>query len=985
MASNTTLIRAVKLALIAAGSYGVAAVAQDAEIEQVVVTGTRITLPGVESASPITSVGAQEIALQQQPQIEKVIRTLPSVVPGDGQNVNNGTSGVATVDLRGLGPQRNLLLMDGHRLVPYDINGIVDTQQIPTAMIERIDVITGGASAVYGADAISGVLNFVMKRDFEGVEANYTYSTTGKGDADIDNISFTIGSNVAEGRGNVVASVSWTERDGVQLGDRSLGKLPIATSDGSGYDDFKQGNGLEPPPPNCGGPNTFPSSNPSGSANTLPARLTIAGGPGLGQIRDDSTLGSNCNRFNFNPYNYYQTPVELFSGIALAHFEINEHAEPYARFIFQETSVTQQVAPSGLFNEPYWVPMFNPYLSSQAKDRILTIANTGRVAGTVAESGIALPNWRDNNQNGVVDDPDELNIGIRRRTPELGERSTSYNSSTFQMLGGVRGAIVDDWRYDVSYSYGETNRTNRSQGYTNKANIQNALYADNKSTCLDGSLTCVPINLFGPYNSITPDMAQYASAVAFDQRLYQQLIVDGNIQGTWGQLPWADRPMAWLVGAGYRSEQGETIPDECWKLAPTSCLGGAGGILLPIKGEYNVQEYYTEAILPIFDGMTGAQMLDVELGYRWSDYNVTGTESTWKAGINWRPLDQLLVRAMYNVASRAPNVGELFSPVQTGLDNAESDPCSETNAGNITPELRALCVSTGMSQAQVGTVEDITAGQSPAFFGTNQAALPGNETADTFTAGIVWTPEFGGDTFRNWIIGVDYYDISIDDYISNFTGQEVINGCYVAGDPTFCAKVQRIGGTLALDGAGLQQYTENLVNQQVTGLEFNFAFGVQLGDYGDLAVSGNFNQYLTWERESSELLPVLDCLGYYGNQCGNPVFETRWIQRTTWNLGMFTASYLWRYYGGADIEPVQKAATFDKFQSIDSYSYFDVFGGVTLWENINLSVGITNVFDKDPPVVGDTAASTDANSGNTFPSVYDVLGRVYTVGVNVKF
>ena len=226
MASNTTLIRAVKLALIATGSYGVAAVAQDAEIEQVVVTGTRITLPGVESASPIQSVGAAEIALQNQPTVEKIVRILPAAVPGDGQNVNNGTDGAATINLRGLGSQRNLILIDGHRLTPYNIFGVVDTSIIPTAMIQRLDIITGGASAVYGSDAISGALNFIMKDDFEGVEADYTFQTTGKGDADISTVNLTVGSNLADGRGNAVLGLSWSQRDGVLLGDRRLGRLP---------------------------------------------------------------------------------------------------------------------------------------------------------------------------------------------------------------------------------------------------------------------------------------------------------------------------------------------------------------------------------------------------------------------------------------------------------------------------------------------------------------------------------------------------------------------------------------------------------------------------------------------------------------------------------------------------------------------------------------------------------------------------------------
>jgi iron complex outermembrane recepter protein len=324
MASNPTLLRAVKLALVVAGAYGATSAAQDAEMEQIVVTGTRITLPGVESSSPITTIGANEIRLQQRTEVEQILRVLPITLPADGGNVNNGTAGVATVNLRGLGTQRNLVLMDGKRLTPYNINGLVDTSIIPTPLIERLDIVTGGASAVYGSDAISGALNFIMKKDFEGVEVGADYSTTEKGDGTIETIYAVLGANVADGRGNVVLGINWSERQGVQLGQRALGQLGIVTSDGSGYEEFLAGEGPPAPPPGCGGPGSVAAG---GSTTTVPTRVAISGGPGLGQFRDDGTLGSNCGVFNFNPFNYYQTPQEKFGGLAMASFEINEQQD----------------------------------------------------------------------------------------------------------------------------------------------------------------------------------------------------------------------------------------------------------------------------------------------------------------------------------------------------------------------------------------------------------------------------------------------------------------------------------------------------------------------------------------------------------------------------------------------------------------------------------------------------------------------------------
>jgi outer membrane receptor protein involved in Fe transport len=982
MARNTKLSRAVKLALVAASFSGAAAVAQDqAELEQVIVTGTRITLPGVESSSPVLSIGAAEIAILQQPEVERIIRILPIAAPADGQNANNGTVGAATVNLRGLAPQRNLIMMDGKRLTPYNFNGLVDTSIIPTALIERLDIITGGASAVYGSDAISGALNFVMKKDFEGAELNADYGVTEKGDGDTQSISLTLGSNVADGRGNVVLGMNWAKRDGVLLGSRPLGQLGIVTSDGSNYDNFLNGIAPTPAPAGCGGPNSVAFG---GSTTTLPTRVAIAGGPGLGQFRDDGTLGANCSVFNFNPFNYYQTPQERFGGIAMGSFEINEHAEVYGRFLFSNTEVRQQVAPSGIFGTAFFVPLANPFIGAQARASMIATANAGVTAGTVVTGG-GFPNWRDVNTNGVVDAADYLNISVRRRTVEFGERSTTYNNDAFQLLGGVRGDIVADWGYDVSYQFGSSDRTNVSAGYTNVTNFGNALDSVDGVTCANGDPSCVPINVFGGFGSITPAAAAYSSAVAIEKQDYEQMIVSSVVSGPLATLPWVDTPIGVSIGAEYREESAETIPDECLKLAPSSCLGGAGGNTLPISGGFNVWEVFGEAIVPLVKDVPFIQSFDLEVGYRHSDYNLTGTDETYKYGFNWRPIDQVLVRVMQQRAARAPNVGELAAPNVSGLDNASFDPCSVGNPNAITPELAQLCQSTGMSAAQVGTVEDIVSGQINGFFGTDLNALPSPEQADTLTVGVVWTPAFGGETFKNWVFSVDYYDIDIQDVIGEFAAQEVLDGCYVAGQADQCAKVVRVGGTLTLPGSGLELFTTNLDFLQAEGVEVGFSFGVDMGGFGDLAVSGNYNKYLTQESQSSSTTPVLDCLGFYGTSCAGLLPEDRWIQRTTWSYGMFDVSYLWRHTGSTEIERVQQPTTFPAFQKIDSYDYLDLYASVSLLDNVRLSLGITNVTDEDPPVVGNEAADTRSNSGNTFPSHFDPLGRVFTVGLNVRF
>lgn len=999
MRGNPRISAAVRSALGMTAGFVVlggasTALAQDEEaaLEEITVTGTRISVPGVVSSSPIYSVGEDEIEMQQLPEVERILRLLPITKPDDGQNVNNGTDGAATVDLRGLGEERNLVLIDGKRATPYSIEGLVDTQTIPTALIERIDIITGGASAVYGSDAIAGALNFIMKRDFEGVEFDYNHRETSEGDGVTQAASITMGTNMADGRGNVVLNVNWQDREAVLFAQRPLGLLGIDTADGSNYDNFLRGEVPDPPPAGCGGPGAVASG---GSTTTVPTRVSIAGGPGLGQFRDDGTLGSNCSVFNFNPLNQYQTPQQKWGGMAIARFDVNDSVEAYGSFRYSSINVKEQVAPSGIFGFNFFTPLGNPFLGDAARNDIIAAAEAGRLANTVCTDptcGGADPdaasfvNWVDTNENGVVDAADELSISYRRRTVEFGNRSTNYNANQFQITTGIRGTLFGDWNYDLSYQRGEADRSNVAGGYTNVTAIEQSIRSLDGTTCLNGDSACVPIDLFGGFGTITPAMVAANSALAIEDELYKQTIASGSIDGPvdFIRLPTADSSLAISVGAEYREESGETIPDECWKESPTSCLGGAGGNRLPVAAGFDVTEFFFEGYLPLIEGAPLAETVALEVGWRTSDYSHVGSNDTWKAGLSWRPFDSLLVRVMQQEAVRAPNVSEIGSPVTSGLEDALLDPCSIANAGNIDASLETLCMSTGMSAAQVGAVEDIVSGQINNFEGTNPNALPGPETADTFTAGFVWTPEF--DILPNLILSVDYYDIDIDDVIGELTSQEILDGCYVAGIAENCAQITRVGGTLTLPGSGTNAFTQNLEYLRAEGIEASATATFDIGRWGSLDVSGTINHYLTQESLSSPAVAVVQCVGKYGNSCGNPLPENRWIQRTSWYLNDdWTFSYLWRHIGEVDIEEPQVAGTFEPFRSIDAVDYFDLTAHWQATDEIGVSFVVYNIFDEDPPVVGNEAGTTAANSGNTFPSMYDVLGTTWTASFNYRF
>jgi len=954
------------------------------QVEKIQVTGSRIRSANAVSTSPISTVGEVEIEQLQQPELERVLRLLPGSLPGDNGNVNNGTGGAASVNLRGLGANRNLVLMNGKRLVPFNLAGTVDTSIIPTAIIKNVDIVTGGASAVYGSDAISGAINIILKDDFEGVELDLNHSRTAEADAKTKNIAITAGGNFDNDRGNAVVSISWLDRDALRLGQRPLGNYGIATASGANYDQFLAGAPpLPPTEPLCGQESPNVVAPGGGSGTTMPTRVGVVGVPDVaGQFRDDDSLvlGPACSAFNFNPYNYYQTPSERYSATSMAHYDLTDDHTVYATVNYTNTSVSQQVAPSGIFGSAFWIPMDNPFLSDQARGALLGGANDN--IALLNQDG--LETWRDVNDNGIVDEADYLYMSANRRTPELGARSTSFSTDQFQFVVGMNGFLTDTWAYDFSIQHGETNRTNTFGGYTNVDNIANALDASSVDECNGGDSSCVPLNIFGGFGTITDEMASYAGATALSRTEYQQRVVTGTVDGPFEaiQSPFAVTPLSMSFGYEYREEIAEFTPDECLKLAPASCLGGAGGNSLPVAGKFKVNEVFTEGKFALLEGAEFADIIELEFGYRHSNYNTVGEVGSWKLGLAWRPSDELLLRVMNQKATRAPNVGELFSPLVSGLDNATGDPCSVANAGNIDDTLRERCLATGMSEAQVGSVDDIVSGQINVLAGSNPAALPDEETAKTFTAGLVWTPEL--DFAENASFSIDYYDIDVDGYIGENTPQEILDGCYILGNTTQCNQINRIGGGLTISGSGVEAYTTNLSWLRTSGIEASYNIGFDLGGAGFLSFTGSLNQYLEAEQLSSPVSEVIDCNGYFGTNC-NPQHEFRANNRATWSYEDYSVSLLWRYISSIEREEGQQENTFEQFREISSYNYFNLFAGYTLNEYTKLSFGVDNLLDKDAPVVGGEAASTAYNSGNTLPAHYDVLGRTYRLTANFRF
>lgn len=996
-------------------------------LDMVIVTGTRIHNQNVIAASPVTTIGQEEIQLKQTPNIERVFRDLPITIPGDGENVNNGTAGQATLDLRGLGPERSLIMIDGKRLAPYDIDGIVSTDVIPVNMLERVDVVTGGASAVYGSDAMSGAVNFVLRKGFEGVELDLGYSDTQEGGEDTYYVMGLVGVNFDDDRGNLTFGGGRTVRGAILLAERDFGLFGVSSTTGSGL-----GSAPQRPSSDCTGNSEFTTAHSTGVGSTtaIPATLNLRSGNSY-QFRDDMSLQlGECARFNFNPFNYYQTPQDRWQATTTASYNISDDIEFYARASFSSNRSDFQIAPSGTFGTAFTIPVMNPFFTDATRTTIVNDLNTGAVAFVQAQNdeiarvnGLANPTQddldsrdaaqaalvadpmgfsavgiQDLNNDGVFDANDAFTSTARRRTLELGPRTGVFDTDYSQYVVGIRGTIprTEMWNFDLSYQRGESDFVETRDGFTNLNNLAAGINTVDATQCIDalGNVTgapCTPINVFGPVGSITDAQRDsgFFIAIANDVRQSVQTVYHGSVDGMIPQLrnPWSDDGLFLATGFEYREEFAQSSPDECLKEAPASCQGGAGGNRLPVKGKYDVEEYFVEGIYPIMQGRRFAQSLSLEAGYRASHFDVQGSTDTWKAGLSWEFVEGFRFRFMEQKAVRVANIGELFSPITTGLDNATLDPCS---IGNPTPPAQGstlynLCVQTGMLPSQVGTVPDIISGQVNVFNGTNPAQLPGPETARTTTFGFVWeTDALFADTLGATTVSLDYYEIEISDYIDEPSGQEALDLCYVLQDPVSCAGIVRIGGALGETGTGAPAYFTNFKRFAAEGIDLSVITGLELGRFGDMQFNLTAHKYLTNEFQTTDASAVVDCKGTYGTSC-DPVPEYRHTLRANWALDKYDASLLWRHIGEMDAQSNERAALFQAFRSVDAQNYLDLSLGYQFMEGARASLLIANLLNEDPPILGNNTGTTDFNSGNTFPSLFDTLGRTYSVGVKISF
>ena len=657
------------LAQMAAPATTAATEAAAVDEGTIVVTGSLIKNPNLISAAPVNVTTAETIQLRAANVAEEVLRDIPGIVPNIGSAVNNGNGGASFVDLRGIGANRNIVLLDGDRIAPSGLAGQVDLNNIPLALIERVDALTGGAVTTYGADAISGVVNFVTKKDFSGVDLQLGTGLTERGDGQSFRADLTIGANFDGGRGNAVLSMGYQKADPVSQGDRDVSRFNVssftgARSGGSGTATparFTGTRGLT-----GGVPNTTAQFTQTGvTADGTPILTPTPGGAANGGFRqvspDGQSLVGQYNFFNFNPFNIFQTPFERFNIFAKANYEISDSLEVYSRGLFSKNTVRTIIAPSGLFSDTLNVPLSNPFLTATQRNQFCAFntaaptigvdANGNAVSGQTSYTPRFTP--AECAAAAVAVSPDDPNYrtvstGIGRRTVEFGPRSSEYSTTVFDYQAGARGAITDKISWDLSGSYGESSNREVATGYVIVSRAQDALLATNPTTCLSGNPLCVPLNVFGPTGSISQASANYVSAAASTVRTTSLAQVSGLISGDLGfAIPSATDSINFAIGAEYRKYKATVEPDA---FSEAGDLGGGGGPTPPVRGGYDVREVFGELVIPLVQDKPFFENLTIEAGARYSDYKVDTAGSpgydafTWKVGSTWEMVDGFKVR-----------------------------------------------------------------------------------------------------------------------------------------------------------------------------------------------------------------------------------------------------------------------------------------------------------------------------------------------------
>jgi len=967
-------------------------------LETIIVTGSRIPRTSLTAVSPVTIVNSDEIKLQGATNIEEVLNELPQVNPSQGEFVSAGATGTATVDLRGLGAVRTLVLVNGHRLMPGDPRfPVPDINSIPTAIVQRVEVLTGGAGAVYGSDAVAGVVNFILDTKFDGLRVDglislYQHDNRNqfmqglldqkpipypKGsvfDGRRESLSVAFGHSFLHQRAHVtlygafrhIAGLSEDRRDysSCALTAKTVGSVPTSN--------------LE-----CGGAFlAYPGNFSDKLGNTY-------------QVTPDRTFVPGVGRFNYAPFNFFQRPDKRYSAGGFADFDISTAIQPYAEVMYMHDRSLAQTSPTGDASNTETINCDNPLLSDQQRALICRPGNFfGEENGGSAIQFIDPATGKTYSRGWLV---------IARRSVESGPAQDDLTHKSIRLLGGSTGDVGRGITYDASYLFGRVSlewesrnnlsitRLNRaldvvSDPSTGKPVCRSALIASKLGPSASGAdADCVPWDVFAP-GQVTPQAIAYLSLTPFMRGSFEEQI--GNVNATvqldrWGiRSPWSEEGSAINAGAEYRKDSVDFKADESTQ---NGDIAGFAPQVVPIRGSVDTKEIFAEVRIPLVTDKL-VQRLAFEGGFRKSWYENPGSRfstGAHKLALDLTPVTGLRFRASRQQANRAPNVQELFTPVRA--DSFEQDPC----AGSSPAASEARCALTGVTPSQYGHILQFPAApfRYNSIVGGNEDLQP--ETATTRSIGLVVEPPF----LRTFNATLDWWDIKLKDAIAKIGAQTIVDTCIATGDPAFCGHVHRDpNGSLWLGNGHVDDRQANIGGFRTSGIDVGANYVARLDRMGSANLEFRGSYILKWIVDNGGLSTRYDCAGLFGNPCD---MHPRWkhMLRGTWNGSpAFSLSVQWRHIGG-----VKLAALDPKFGLTDSVSpantklraqdYFDIATVLRVRKGLEVRFGANNVLDRQPPlVVRNTAAGAiGLVNGNTYPELYEALGRYLFASITASF
>jgi outer membrane receptor protein involved in Fe transport len=1018
-----------------------------ARTQDIIITGTRIPQPNLTSAAPITTVSEQDIKLSGATRLEDVIAQLPSAVAPQGPSLPNPSTGTAELDLRYLGSKRTLTLINGRRMTPGDpavgSTGAGDINLIPASLIKRVEVLTGGASSVYGADAVAGVVNFIMDTSFEGIRfdgqisgyqhnndcpsvgggltvcdqllarqaqglSNYEFPSGSSWDGRNINATISIGASFDDGRGHAVGYFGYQKQNAVLQSQRDYSACNLS------------GTAV----PTCGGSAT------SGEGNFI---IFDEGTSTIFTPGPDRTLMQGATLYNFAPLNHWIKPDERYTAGVFADYEISPAIKPYLEFMFMDDKQVAQIAPSGNFGNTFLMNCDNPFMSEQARSIVCDEENlVNGFLGVYPLTGVTNPGVAPRTFIDATGTAYQQGFfQVLRRNVEGGPRQAHFGHTSYRGVLGSRGDLSNAFSYDAYYQYG---RVIYSQVFRNEFSQSRLTRANNAvldprtdsptfgqpicRSVLDGSdPNCVPYDYFGGPSEAAID---YLNVTGIQQGHTSEQIANVNFTGKLGELglmtPWADSGFGVNVGWEYRREELELNPDQAFQ---TADLTGQGAPTPPVDGSFHVNEFFAEAQLPIVE-RNFIEELSIGVGYRKSWYKTQpGAEvisptgqvaqsrkydtDTYKLSAEFAPIRDIRFRGSYNRAVRAPNILELFTPATVRLDGS-TDPCAGITLTPTDFGCIAQFQAAGIANPIGRSTPINPAEQYQGLLGGNPDLRP--EKATTKTLGVVLQPRF----LPRFALTVDYWNIELKGAIQGPGSDTILQNCVDNSTATSiaptCALIHRDpGGSLWLVPAGSPGagFVENLPGNRsrikTDGWDVNASYSHRFGGLGNLSASF-LGTYLRKYVTDNGLAVPYDCAGFYGTVCSDGSVASsnampKWRHKARATLQMpfgLGLSLNWRHVGKVRHETLSDDETLagptNALNSrVKAQNYFDLAATYSLWDTVNLRAGVNNIFDRNPPIIPSSAGACPAASctGNTYPGTWDYMGRYLYAGLTVDF